>query len=97
MNKCPGCVRGLPLKDEYHWIDGKPIEVCTRIKHLAADCLKVFEKAAAANSDLWGYSVLDLMCDNFDNSVSDLKKALKLSGIKNIANHRIVRQIENLK
>ena len=59
---------------------------------IASECREVYEKCP--DKDLWGYSLLDLMADNVDASLADLKSAIIVSGIYGICNARLKKQID---
>lgn len=64
---------------------------------LAKQCRELYVKVSADNSDIYGCSVLDLMADNFEASLADLKAAIIVAGIYPIANARIQAQIASYK
>jgi hypothetical protein len=70
-----------------------PMMQIDELKQLATACRKLYDKTAKISPDLFGLGVLDLMADNLQGSLSDLRIAIILSGIYDIANARIKRQI----
>lgn len=65
-----------------------------RLMEAAKAARTIYLAAAAVDSDLWGYSLLDLIADNIPAaSLADLRAAIVAAGIYPIANARIQAQI----
>jgi len=61
---------------------------------LAEQTKAIYDRAAKADSDLYGCSVLDLVADNLTEvNLRDLMDAIVISGIYEVANNRIRKQI----